>query len=348
MMSIYININKEKRIIYKKLKIIGIRNNGVIFGGMVRDEIIATHYKSLYYKYISSLPSNTNISTTFWNKEFHKESIKRLIIPNDMDIYFSHNDMAEVFINEINNFISSLCTGVIKIQELNLYELGENFIHKRIIITLIIGKTITHKGITIKIKIDMIINKSIINSINYIEPPFNFPDFTCNLFVMSKIYGDHYDIRLSMNTGTKLDMMSTVSRSNYQTQIINDLIEGKTEFIRKSIRDNCEYINGCRILKLLERNMKITNLTFREIDKTDIDNICDICQMTVLNNEEPLIEVLTNKYASYIIHKSCFIRYLRNEINKKNRNTENNHIECRCMRRNLFNFKNSYKSSYLF
>lgn len=347
MYKIDIIINREKRYIYNKLKIIGICNNGIIFGGMVRDEIIASHYKSLFDKNNLALTNSKQHYSNFWNTEYYNETIKRTLIPNDMDIYFQDNQLSENFLDNIKDFTYKY-NGHFDICNTLLYELGENLIHRKISLYFQIGKTLTQKGLNINISIDMIINN---NSSKYIEPPFYFPDFTCNLFVMSKIQDGNYEIRLSKNTGTKLDRMKYSHKINIQQQIINDMIYGITQFIRKSISNYSEYINGLRILKILEKNMKITNLLFKEIENTSIDQNCDICQMSVLiGNEEKksLIEILTNKYAVNIMHKSCFIKYLRTEIYKKNINIETNEIECRCPRKNLFNFKNSYKFSYIY
>jgi hypothetical protein len=337
-------INREKRSLYNKLKLIGIRNNGIIFGGMVRDEIIASHYKSLFDKNSSALTEPKNHYNNFWNIEYQKETIKRTIIPNDMDIYFHNNEMSELFLDNVKKFITKY-KGLINISNSFVYEFGEKLIHKKISLSFIIAKTFTSNGTVINANIDMIINN---NSNIYIEPPFNYCDFSCNLFIMSKIYNDYYEIRLSKNTGTTLDIMPYANKINFEREIINDLINDKVVFIRRSLSNNCEYINGIRILKMLDRNMKITNLTFKEIENTKIEQDCDICQMSVIPNEEPLIEILTNKRAANIMHKSCFIKYLRNEIYKKNINTETNQIECKCSRRNLFNFKDSYKFSYLY
>ena len=43
-----INLNKETRYAYNMIKMLGINNDGIIYGGMVRDEIIATHHKLLF------------------------------------------------------------------------------------------------------------------------------------------------------------------------------------------------------------------------------------------------------------------------------------------------------------
>lgn len=336
-------MSKEKRFAYNHIKLMGIRINGIIFGGMVRDEIVATYYKSLFDEHCAST-SKKNYKK-FWITSYHLETIKRTIIPNDMDIYFQNTEAAETFITSLESY-ATLYNGGITIINSPLYEFGENLIHKKIYINLYVGRTMIYPGIKMRLNIDVIIN----NTQTIIEPPFNNGDFTCNLFVMSKTGDNNYEIRLSKNTGTKLDSMSFIRKSNLQVKIMNDLISNSTEFIRTSIRDDSEYINGVRILKMIEKNMKISNLPFRELDTTDSTETCDICQMNIQSQEVPgqkFIEISTNKHAINIMHKSCFYRYLKNEIYKKYRNTETNVIECRCTRRNLFNFNECYKTSYV-
>ncbi len=344
MTKVNIIMNKEKRFAYNYIKLMGVNVDGIIFGGMVRDEIIATHYKSLFDEHHSELDKRNY--KKFWNMNYHVETVKRTIIPNDMDIYFQDNEKAEMFIQTIQTYARSF-NGTVIIADSMLYEFGENLIHKKIYMNLYIGRTVTFSGRLMRISIDVIIN----NTRNIIEPPFNNGDFTCNLFVMSKSIDNSYEIRLSKNTGTKLDKMSLVRKMNLQSKIMNDLISGHTEFIRKSVANDAEYMNGMRILKMVEKNIKISNLLFREIPETTSDEICDICQIGTKSDETysgTFVELLTNKHAVNIMHKACFFRYLKNEIYKKNRNSETNVIECRCTRRNLFNFKESWKFSSVF
>jgi hypothetical protein len=345
MEKINIILKKEKRSAYNSIKLMGININGIIFGGMVRDEIIATHYKLLFDEHCGE--ANKKNYKKFWNMNYHVETIKRTLIPNDMDIYFQNNESAETFLTSLGTYATSFNGNVI-IRDSILYELEENMIHKKVAVNLFIGRTISYAGIHLRLKIDVVINNS---ANNIIEPPFNNGDFTCNLFIMRKSIYNNYEIRLSNNTGTILDSVSFIKKSNIQTKIMNDLIENKTEFIRTSFRDDAEYINGMRILKMLDKNMKITNLLFREIEETSSIENCDICQMSLQTEEtsrESYIELLTNKHAINVMHKPCFIRYLTNEVYKKNINEGTNEIECRCTRRNLFNFKNSYKYSCVF
>ncbi len=344
-----INLNKETRYAYNMIKMLGINNDGIIYGGMVRDEIIATHHKLLFDNY--NADEHEPKYFKFWDTTYHPESINRLLIPNDMDIYFKNNNQAQLFMSKLAD-LSRVYNGSISTHSGFLYSFGQNFIHKKIIILFRVGRSLCNNGHSIKLNIDIIINN---NSDNVIEPPFNNGDFTCNLFIMVKSSHNRYDIRLSKNTGTILDTMPFIKKIQIQSKILTDLMNGNTEFIRNIQSPDTEYVNGLRILKMINHsyNIKISNLLFIEIDYIKIDNICDICQVSFnesshINNNDSLIQIMTNKHATNIMHKKCFKKYLESEIFKKYKNPNTNEIECKCTRRNLFNFKNSYKYSSLY
>lgn len=357
METVSINMNKERRVAYNQIKLMGLDEHGIIYGGMVRDEIVATYYKSVFDEYIKSASLTIEEYKNYWELDYHPESIKRLIIPNDMDIYFKNNTDASSFITKIRNYADKF-NAIVNIHNVGrtnglFYSIGQNFEHKIIKLIFRIGRTFVFVGHKIEIKIDVIIN----NSDVHIEPPFNCADFTCNLFVMSSTTEGNYEIRLSRNTGTSLDSNNHVCKRRIETDIINNMIAGNTEFIRTIVSNDAEYINGMRILKMLnntQHSMNITNVLFRCIskitEKMETEHICDICQHSISDNSngEELVEILTNKHAINIMHKKCFIEYFRKEILKKYRNAITNEIECKCARRNLFNFKDSYKFSSLF
>jgi len=343
MMHQTINLNREKRLLFNIIKMMVINCDGIIYGGLVRDEIIATHHKSLFDEV-----DDEEKYSKFWDKSYHPESKFRTLIPNDIDIYFKNNEIAQTFISRVSAF-SEQNKGTIFMRNGFLYSMDQRYIHKKITMVFKLGKTFCSSGFKAEINMDVVVNNTTTVSI---EPPFNNADFSSNIFVMSKIAEHKYEIRLSKNTGTKLDEMSFVKKSQIQAKILNDLVECKTEFIRSIDTHDTEYVNGLRILKLLNHsyNFKITNLLFREIENQKSDNICDICQSSFDDSEkqEPIIEILTNKHATHCMHKSCFMQYLANEISKKSVNNITNKIECKCSRRNIFNFKNSHRYSSLF
>lgn len=352
--KIRINIKKEMRALYNKIKKSGLEQNGIIYGGMVRDEIISTYYKSLFDNYIKQLNVNeldNDPYKKYWDISYHPESAKRILIPRDMDIYFNNNIDAGRYLALLTDYTREY-NGIINIVDIvrtdGLYSINNNFHHKKIRIIYYIGRTITYNGYKLVINIDMLIN----TNINFnLEPPYNTADFTCNLFIMIKNSLNGYDIRLSKNTGTPLDNMNYALKNRHENKIINDMLIGKTEFIRKIDSLNTEYINGLRILKMINNDYNITNVLFKNIDKINEDNEyqCDIClSMIDKNTQQELIEISTNKHSKNIMHKYCFTQYLYTEIYKKYRNITTNEIECRCTRRNKFDFKNSYKYSSLY
>ena len=358
-LTVTINLTKEKRMLYSNIKHYGISQNGIIYGGMVRDEIIATHFKDVYDTYVHDNKISSAFENKYWDSTFHEESNKRLIIPNDMDIYFDDNEKAELFIENIKAYSSQFSGGSVYIRNITrtniaFYSIGQNFTHKKVKMIFKVGRTIVFSGIKIEINIDIIINNS--ENRNKIEPPFNCADFSSNLFVIVKNYSGRYDIRLSKNTGTKLDEMNYVNKKRTEMDIINNLINGKTEFIRRSYDNISEYISGMRILKMINREypLSITNILFKDIENIDeikVDQDCDICQLSVKSDygkDGKIIEINTNKCSKNYMHRTCFIQYLEKEIHSKRLNEASNCIECRCTRRNLFNFKESHKYSSLY
>lgn len=360
MEKVSINMNKERRTAYNRIKRMGLDEQGIIYGGMVRDEIVANYNKSLFDEYIKTTSLDIEAYRKYWIVSYHPESKKRLIIPNDMDIYFKDNATATSFINKITTYATQFNANICVYDEIRtnglIYSVGNNFQHKKIRIIFYIGRTFVFAGHKIEIKIDVIIN----TTDRLIEPPFNNADFTCNMFVMSSTTEGNYEIRLSRNTGTSLDDMNHVCKRRIETNIINELVAGRTEFIRNIESRDAEYINGFRILKMLnntQHTMKITNLLFSYIPRIEIDDIeniaeqiCDICQHSIIDveNSDEVVKISTNKHAINYMHKHCFIEYFGKEVSRKYRNSETNIIECKCTRRNLFNFKDSYKFSSLY
>ena len=344
--------DKEKRMAYNYIKRLGIAEDGIIYGGLVRDEIIATYYKTKFDEYAKTFELGTNIYDRFWNNTFHPESANRLLVPNDMDIFFNSNEKADQFIAKLTDFAKEYSGNIISynVQLTNglFYVLGDTFVHKKIKVLCRIGKTFTYIGYRIELMLDVIINTQ---PEAMIEPHFNSADFTSNLFVMSKIQTGDFEIRLSRNTGTPLDLMPHVIKRRTEMQIIDDMIAGKTEFIRNSDSEYSEYINGMRILKMLNKShyLKITNLLFNEVQVSEYAQNCDVCTDEISKNAvSDFIEIKTNRCAINVMHRKCFLKYLENEIMRKYRNPDTNRIECRCTRRNCFNFKDSYKFSTLY
>ncbi len=337
--SININLEKEKRALVNHIKKLGLNNNGIIFGGLVRDEIIATHYRE---KFISKKLNFRH----YWDKNYNPETNGRLIVPNDIDIYFKNNDNIKEFVDEIKTYVQ-LYAGIFQYENMNNsrnirnfnYSLNLHLNHTKVYILIYIGRTISYAGIRLKLEID------IISSDTRIEPPFFNLDFLSNIFIMEKNNGI-INIRPSNCTGTPLDNMSIVSKSNKVSKILDDIINYRTQFIGNFTHLLDTEFNNCyRIIKMIDREYSwdITNVPFSPITiEKDDDYKCCIC-LEDIDNQKPLISININPKCKNVLHKHCFITYLKTEQKKKNRNADN-FIEIRCPFRNPFNFKDCFKS----
>jgi len=67
--TINFNYAKEMRTYINKIKNIGFKHTGIIFGGLVRDEIISTHYRQMFID--KKIDFNQ-----YWNPTFKKLSRK--------------------------------------------------------------------------------------------------------------------------------------------------------------------------------------------------------------------------------------------------------------------------------
>ena len=129
--------DREKRMAYNYIKRLGIAEDGIVYGGLVRDEIIATYNKTKFDEYAKTFEMGTNIYDRFWDSSFHPESANRLLVPNDIDIFFNSNETADQFIVKLTDFAKGYSGTIISynVQLTNglFYVLGDNFIHKKVV-----------------------------------------------------------------------------------------------------------------------------------------------------------------------------------------------------------------------
>jgi len=349
-----INYNKEMRAFINKIKHIGLQNKGIIFGGLVRCDIIGGHYKSEFFK------KNLDIEY-YWDVTYDVETSYRTIIPNDMDIYFRSEDEVNIFINCLEKFIKKYVGYIEVIKNFNSKNLKyickneDTISHTKINIEIKIGNTISYNGIKLKFSIDVIFinNNTEFGSIPYIfEPPFYNLDFLSNIFLIQNVNGV-YDIRLSNCSGTPIDQMNYIQRAKVTAVIMNNIINFRTVFIRQLASFNAESINCYRIIKMIEYGWNITNLPFIISDINDFDNKdeekCCVCLELIsvkseLNSDNKIAKITTTKNKSNILHYKCFINYLKTEQRKLYTNQITGEIECRCPYRIPFNFKDCHKN----
>ncbi|NDE61901.1 MAG: hypothetical protein EB038_06825, partial [Cyclobacteriaceae bacterium] len=315
------------RNLINRVKSIGLSSSGILFGGVVRDDIIGTHYRKLF------IDKQLDFDK-YWDYNYDVETNKRLIIPKDIDIFFKSENNSTVFIKEVQKLVQRF-NGNVSIstnRNFNHIKYTCNYVflkHERLHIYLTVGNSLSQSGIRLTLDVDIIKvdsnrnngidNFSYINEISRIEPPFYNLDFLSNIFICEKS-NSMIITRMSNCTGTPVDDMVFSNKIQFSAKIIEDIINMRTHFVSKMDCFNTEYINCYRILKMVEYGWYIDNIPFRVIGGNEISSIdisynqdkCCICLELVLSeelketdnddSENKLIELNTYKTKSNYLH----------------------------------------------
>lgn len=266
---------------YGDIERIAFKYDGIIYGGYVRDEMISTYYTQIYYQ-------SGNVERDINNPKIHKSSIKRIIQPNDIDIYFKSQEIADSFIEDLHSHGDILTTRNNDFTYTGIYSLIK---HKQLILisnksSLIVDVSYPHQNTEVECR--------------DIEPPFNNLDMLCNGFIK-----DANGIRYSSTTGTYIDDLNIFDRKREIARITLDIYEMKTELV-DGLKIEEPYIVG-RVMKMLNRQFswRITNAPFGYTKK---DIVCKCCNETFKGG----FQVRKNSYA-----KNCFYEKLYNNIYKR-------------------------------
>lgn len=353
-LNIKVKFNKNyiKKTIFNLCKNIIFRHNGIIFGGFVRDYIIAKHYTTLFYKKYSE--ANINI----WDSNIDRETIARTLVPNDIDVYLKDNENFEKMMREITLELIKVfgaknvnITNIMFIRDTtDLISYINNPISSiyRYNYDITVGRIpyIT-EGITINIHIDIIISDTI--------APFGRLDFLCNGFIMNE-----HTICLSNNTGTEIDKLGILEKKELENKIIKEMINFRTDYcmrIPTNETDNMYCIfryneRACkRIQKICKhqfkweiRNLPIVIVSYSKYLK--IRKKCCICFNTIKKKEANI----AIKYEEYNIvgshmHSDCFFTHMYKQIEEKRLEYLYNDLEInketellQCPHANIINF----------
>ena len=331
--SIPINISKEKRKLFNMIKKAVFKENGIIYGDFVRDEIIAEHYKNEFNNYIKYICYYNNydiknaITNNFWDKKYHPSSFHRTVVSKKISIFFYKKTKLDNFILYIKNLNLDYINDNNIIISNTINNIKYDYIYYNIVIKTKIGKTFVHQGHEIKIKISINCpTNDNTNSFKY-DPPFGICSFVYNFLIHTK-----KGIRLSNTTGTILDgFNSNYDKINIIKNIKNDIVNFNTEIC--SINCNDDNINTLiyKIIKMTNKNNKIIwtikNLPYLVDYKNDTDNVkddlCCICQEKLYNNTE--IATTLSKTNNILtkactLHHLCLLEYIKYQLDKYNYN----------------------------
>ena len=345
MLSVRIDIGREKKDIIKNLKEKCLKNNGIVFGGSVRDEIISDHWSREFNSFYNSdeqraNPKRENFYKSFWDTSIHPESKGRAIIAKDVDTFFSLQEDALAFISEIEAEFGKEAFYVPyeESKDENLFYtnccISDCFIVKKCNINYAAGKTRIFPGHLIQMGLDIVYPRDKGISYLYLEPPFANTDLSCNMFIKDK-----NGIRVSKNPGDWFKSLSFVEQSIFLAKTMNDMINFKTIIVKDSsitydkLRDIQRYLK-----RMTDPNFpwKIENLPYDLIDyiPSDIespeiielkDEVCSICQekLIVDKDEADTIAIIRSinssneKIQGAKLHHNCLCNHLKFQIEKK-------------------------------
>lgn len=363
--TITINYWREMRNLVNKVKQLGLNSSGILYGGVVRDDIIGMHYRNLFIEKKLDFAN-------YWNDTYDEETKGRLIMPKDIDIFFKGENNSNEFINNVSKFVKGFNGSVVvsNVNHLNHFNYVNNYVflkHKKIHIRLVVGATLIKSGVTLTLNIDLIevdYSRNMGNDIIYnenaksIEPPFYNVDFLSNIFIMEKS-NTRAITRISNCTGTPIDGLIYSAKIQLSSRIINDIINFKTQFVNSIDTFNSEYVNCYRILKMVEKRFpwNITNIPFKFLNisdiTVDINEKCCICldeiivndttKEELIKNDIELVELNSNVKKVNYFHKNCFLIYLRKEHLTRYVDDITKKVECRCPFRNKLNFRYCYR-----
>ena len=346
--------DRIKYILFENIKKSVLENNGIIFGGFVRDMIISDHYKTIYNS------NNQYDIHKFWNKFHQPETGARALVAKDIDIcMYTEDDVSNFLIALQNEFnkdagYSNVSSSDLTVTDENCYFNLPIKMHKKINYKITVGKIpYVYSGVELSFDFDIIIPMK-----STMLPPFNKLDFLSNVFVLNK-----QGVIMSHHTGTIIDKMSILQKQKISSIIMNDIVEFRTQFCMKH---DCKYNNfTCgnfnynnkvfhRINKMLFRNFKwnITNLPFLICDYKKFhyssNNNCCICLSNFKNNDR-LVKIYidnstkTEKVCSNmsIAHDKCLFKYFETQLetSKTDGLVSSDSFEFKCPSRNVINFK---------
>ena len=347
--------DRVKYIIFNNIKNSVFANNGIIFGGYVRDMIISDHNKVIYNG------CNTYDIHNFWNRRHHPETAARILTANDMDICMYCEEDVSNFINALQNIfnenagysnVSSSDITITKDTTDTGYFNTPIIMHKKLNYKITIGKIpYVYSGIELSFDFDIIVP-----TISNTQPPFCKVDLLSNVFILS-----NHGIVISNHTGTIIDKMSILNKQKISNLIMKDIVEFKTQFCLRNHSDNFTSGNFSyndevlvRINKMLFRNFKwdITNLPFvmcnYKRNSSTRNDICCVCLENFKNSDRIAKMYIDNSAktekvcsAMSITHDKCLFKYLQSQLDTEKQEGISNtdHFEFRCPLRNAINFK---------
>jgi hypothetical protein len=309
--------------------------SGTLFGGYVRDCIVSEYYTKIFER------THGKESKKFYDINYDKDTAPRIIVSKDMDIAFNTKGKADLFIQEVKGIPEFNRVVVMNGNKGKYYYSSKIHCMRTILIVMNVGAIpFVKPGIQVEIRLDVVVKKREFK----VEAPFGNIDMLCNAFIKTPD-----GIRMSNNTGTKIDNLGHCERLFLATHIINDIRQFKTylcfgmldnDMSRRTINEMAMR----RILKMQDRPFRFNylNLPFgTKLYEDDKDNKCEVtfCEKQYTENTTIAFTVYPNgKKASYCF--KCMMNTLKAQYETLNspESSANSDFTYTCPARNIIDF----------
>jgi hypothetical protein len=271
--------NRDIWKVMSKIKKVILRNDGMIFGGFVRDSILHDHYAQLFYAEYAKMNEDQDdilmdLNTRYGDRTFLPETWERTTLPNDIDMYISEDNLEnfykdlkdnrmsirKVFSRNPRNYMPNFDSNDETILHHRIYvrpdlkpvfnELSKFPVDMTAVATALIN---VH---TPKIKIDIISSRGKVT-----EPFFGVIDFECNALYLTK-HGINVSERLCFDSNDFLE------KSRVMTRVIDEIIKKRTQFINPV---------NFRAAKLFNRGWCLYDEFITTIKDSAYEGHCIIC-----------------------------------------------------------------------
>lgn len=305
--SVTVNLGKLK---HEQMKVIAselIDNDGVIFGGYVRDTVIHDHYASLFFE---------KHHDKYDDPTFDPETKHRLLVPKDIDVFCQTGKRGII---EVLEKLKKPDRDVTYRYVTPVYFSEGEIKHLKVTIRFPFIFSLIHKQVSIDL--------DVLHSKSKVEPPFGKCDMYCNAFLMDK-----RGIHLSTNTGDMdLDCTSVldIRRRKMEIDLLDDILVLKSKVIQKlafnqtmdEFEINHRQRKIGRIINMLSRGWTFTNLSFFDIyrfphETKPLDQDTSDCKICL----EPVPKfkaILKLTCCGITVDSDCLRKYLIGELEER-------------------------------
>jgi hypothetical protein len=295
-----------------------LQNNGVLFGGVVRDIFTRDYYASKFYsKYGKRNGDGSNWEHKYYTDHtFDPETKDRYMFPKDIDASMSddnlkllfmtfhrkHFNIKTLFIRDAKKYIPNISVDETEVLHYRLKITPDLLLHidapyctKNLIRKDIKNFHKKYKELNTKIG-DVIIDLMVNVSKNDYDPPFGNLDFECNGLVMNKdgIRLSRYLQNTDISIFNQLPLHNTEKIANILKCIINKIAIPIPSYVYNDY--------SYRVVKILSKGYNIQYEFIDIIDNTD-EQQCIICHENILHTKQVKLKCCNARY-----HKKCFIQ----------------------------------------